>query len=131
MPIRSEYRRFYSGAGWRATRYRIRARANDCCEFCGVPNHVRVIRCGGYWLDPATYRWQSPDGGPAAADPTGRDRSVYIVCTVAHLNHLAGDDRPENLRFLCQSCHLAWDRGHHKETRSARKDADRPLLQEL
>lgn len=53
---------------------------------------------------------------------------VQVVCTVAHLNHVAGDDREENLAFLCQWCHLHYDAAHHHETRGARKDAARPLL---
>lgn len=131
VPILSEYRRFYSGPGWRAVRARIRARANDACEQCGVPNHVQVIRRGGAWWDLDNNVWYGPDGGYIAVPPNGLIRRVDIVCTVAHLNHRAGDDRDENLRFLCQSCHLAWDRGHHKESRSARKDRGRPLLQML
>lgn len=50
------------------------------------------------------------------------------MLAVAHLNHVAGDDRDENLKALCQWCHLHWDQIHHKETRSSRKDAARPLL---
>jgi 5-methylcytosine-specific restriction endonuclease McrA len=57
-------------------------------------------------------------------------RTVSIVLTVAHLNHTPGDDREENLMALCQWCHLNYDRLHHKETRSDRKDARRPLLME-
>ncbi len=60
-------------------------------------------------------------------EPINR-RQVLIVLTVAHLNHVAGDDRDENLLALCQWCHLNYDKLHHKETRSARKDAARPLL---
>jgi hypothetical protein len=55
-------------------------------------------------------------------------RFVRTVLTIAHLNHVAGDDRDENLKALCQWCHLNYDKLHHKETRSARKDRKRPLL---
>ena len=59
---------------------------------------------------------------------TGRYRGIRVVLTVAHLNHTPGDDRDENLKALCQWCHLHHDAGHHKETRATRKDATRGLL---
>lgn len=58
-------------------------------------------------------------------------RSIRVVLTVAHLNHVAGDDRDENLKALCQWCHLVYDLEHHHATRAARKDAGRQLLQLL
>lgn len=55
-------------------------------------------------------------------------REVSIVLTIAHLNHVAGDDRDENLQALCQWCHLTYDLSHHRFSRSKRKDLARPLL---
>ena len=55
-------------------------------------------------------------------------RSIKCVLTVAHLNHTPGDDRDENLKALCQWCHLHYDAEHHKESRCRRKDAGRPLI---
>ena len=130
MPIRPEYRRFYRGEAWRAVRERIRQRAGDCCEQCLVPNYARVIRKGGYWWNEILSEWNDPDGG-RNRPPRGLPRRiVYIVCTVSHTNHIPGDDRPENLRFLCQWHHLNWDLDEHKRSRSERKDRARPLLQE-
>jgi hypothetical protein len=57
-------------------------------------------------------------------------RSVLVVLTVAHLNHIPGDDRDENLKALCGWCHLNYDKLHHAETRATRKDLARPLLSE-
>jgi hypothetical protein len=57
-------------------------------------------------------------------------RRVKLQIGVAHVNGVAGDDRDENLRAWCQWCHLRHDQAQHKQTRSARKDAARPLLQE-
>lgn len=52
---------------------------------------------------------------------TGQHRWVYIVLTIAHLNHVAGDDRDENLQALCQWCHLHHDvRFHHANARRTR-----------
>jgi hypothetical protein len=60
--------------------------------------------------------------------PKGPRRTIRCVLTVAHLNHTSGDDRDENLKALCQWCHLHYDLQHHHETRAARKDAARPLI---
>jgi hypothetical protein len=41
-----------------------------------------------------------------------------VVLTVAHLNHEPEDCRDENLRAMCQGCHLHYDREHHARTRA-------------
>jgi len=47
------------------------------------------------------------------------------VLTVAHLNHEPLDVRDENLKALCQRCHLRYDIEHHqanaRRTRRAKK----------
>lgn len=134
MPIRADLRKFY-GAAWRkVTRPRILARAGNKCELCGVPNNVDVARIGGAWLqinvswvDGVKRAWRTTRGGESTR-PRGAMRQVRIVLTVAHLNHTAGDDRDENLKALCQWCHLNYDAQHHRETRATRKDAARPLI---
>lgn len=40
-----------------------------------------------------------------------------LTLTVAHLNHIPEDVRPENLKALCAPCHLRYDAKHHAETR--------------
>lgn len=42
--------------------------------------------------------------------------------TVAHLNHMPEDVRPENLMAMCAPCHLRYDAKHHAETRLRRKE---------
>jgi len=59
---------------------------------------------------------------------TGSPRKIHVELHVAHLNHRPGDDRDENLRALCQWCHLNYDRLHHHETRATRKDGRRPII---
>jgi hypothetical protein len=138
MPIAREFRQFY-GREWReVTRPRILKRAGNKCERCRVPNHAEVIRIGGCWLeqrvswkDGRIQTWRGPDGRPLLDKPRGPTRRVRIVITIAHLNHTPGDDVDENLKAMCQWCHLNHDKQHHKESRSTRKDAQRPLLKEL
>ena len=68
--------------------------------------------------------------GKAEAAPQEYDveRIIRVVLSVVHLNHVSGEDDDDNLKALCQWCHLNHDKGHHAETRAIRKDAARPLL---
>lgn len=134
MPIRADLRHFYRGPAWQATRERIRERAFDSCEACGVRNGERVWRRGGWWFDTVAHHWRSPEGAFTFPPRGLRRRYVRIVCTTSHTNRVPGDDRPENLRWLCNWCHLNWDRTENlaqsKASRMDRKDRARPLLQE-
>lgn len=42
-----------------------------------------------------------------------------VVLTVAHLDHTPENVDPDNLRAMCQRCHLSYDRDHHAATRAA------------
>jgi len=56
----------------------------------------------------------------------GRPHSVTssrVVLTVAHLDHTPENCDPDNLRAMCQRCHLAYDRHHHAETRRQTRGA--------
>lgn len=41
------------------------------------------------------------------------------MLTVAHLNHDPQDCRPENLKAMCQRCHLRYDVALHRRNASA------------
>jgi hypothetical protein len=141
MPIRPELRHFY-GREWREkTRPRILARAGGRCEHCGKPNHRRVwvisLSPGSqYWtLTKSRQAWHycnlAGGSGNFLLFDWSAARRIRVVLTIAHLNHQAGDDRDENLKALCQWCHLNHDKEHHRETRAARKDGARPLFASL
>lgn len=57
--------------------------------------------------------WKS--SGKVESMPKESDKLYFIKCvlTIAHLNHIAGDDRDENLKALCQFCHLSMDAKQH------------------
>jgi protein-arginine kinase activator protein McsA len=140
MPIRKDLAQFYRGTSWFKTRSRILARAGDGCEECGKPNGRRVFtftrvvegrRCM-WWVCAEGLYWRDHTGkiDLNVAFPA-LPRNIRVVLTIAHLNHAAGDDRDENLKALCQWCHLNYDKLHHRETRSTRKDATRPILRAL
>lgn len=141
MPIRPELRKFY-GREWRTvTRPRILARAGNKCEQCGKPNRRRVwvykpfYKHDQYWsrVKGDGQRWTYCSlGGRGNFRLFGKHwkdaRQIRVVLTIAHLNHTPGDDRDDNLKALCQWCHLNYDKQHHAETRATRKDSARPLL---
>ncbi len=136
MPIPPELRRKFYGHHWRTViRPRILARAGDKCEQCRVPNYTDVARHGGMWIR-TTVHWyfglqdvlHNEYGEVLNEWPDVEWHGVRIVLGVAHLNHVSGEDDDENLRALCQWCHLNWDKLQHKETRCRRKDQSRPLL---
>lgn len=82
MPIRPENKNRYP-KNWREISLRIRDRAENKCEQCGVGNGAWLIRKGG--------------------------KRVRVVLTVAHLDHQPENCAPSNLRAWCQKCHNAYD----------------------
>lgn len=70
------------------------------------------------------------EGSPAYPDCRAENHKPHpvtgskVVLTVAHLNHIESDCRPENLRAWCQRCHLTYDAAHHaKNARATRRAA--------
>ena len=124
MPIRPENMSKYPGGSirspeWRAIRERIRARAGDCCEECGVPNGELGGRVDDVW-----FTAQDDDARPGeyafCTDVSGqggeRDlRFINIVCTVAHVDGKLDDHSDDNLRFWCQRCHNRHDAKRRQE----------------
>lgn len=74
---------------WKEISLRIRARAGGKCEFCGAEN---------YKPHPVT--------------------GSKVVLTVAHLDHNPQNCADENLKALCQRCHLTYDARHHAKNAS-------------
>lgn len=111
MPIRPESRDRYP-ADWREISHRIRFdRADSRCECLG--------ECGR-----GTHEGRCPNVHGHLAYGS---RAV-VVLTVAHLDHVPEHCEDENLRAMCQGCHLHYDLDHHAETRArsaaaAREDA--------
>jgi len=111
MPIRPEERARYP-KNWKEIREKIKKRAGDKCEWCGVINHAYIVRTeAGYEV--------------ALKDEDG---AVWIVCTTAHLNHIPEDCRDENLAFLCQKCHNGYDAKHRATGIKERRDLATPRL---
>lgn len=79
-------------------------RANNQCECTG--------ECGKRHL---LGRCTETNGEPAQSF-RGR-----VMLTVAHLDHNTHSDDPNNLRAMCQACHLRYDVTHHLRNRRRRK----------
>lgn len=98
MPIRPENRARYP-RDWREISRAIRERAGDRCECLG--------ECGR-----GTHGGRCPNVQGGEAYGTGS----RVVLTTAHLDHTPENCEPENLRSMCQGCHLHYDRHHHAQT---------------
>ena len=111
MPIKKSNKSAYP-PDWKEISLAIRNRANWKCE--GTP--------------------QFPDCQAVHGQPHPETGS-RVVLTVSHTNHVPSDCRPENLRALCQRCHLSWDREHHalnaRITRTRKKLSDSLLQGQL
>jgi len=115
-PIRPENRGRYP-AEWTEIRAAMLARATDDplvgprCECAGECGRSHVGRC--------------PNVNGGEANGTGS----RVVLTIAHLDHTPEHNSPENLRAMCQGCHLHYDREHHAATRrQARERAGQLVL---
>lgn len=95
MPIKPENKKLYP-KNWKDIRAQILKRADNKCEFCGVPNH--------------TWRKSLSSISPSDA--------VWVVLTIAHLDHDPTNNDFGNLRALCQRCHNRHDAKHRAENRS-------------
>ena len=113
MPIRPENKHLYP-KNWKQIRKSILERANNRCEFCGVENYTTGYRdkCGNFVIS---------EGMQQEADALDDYKIIKIVLTIAHLDHNPQNCNPENLRALCQKCHLNYDIEHHKESRRNNK----------
>lgn len=118
MPIRPENKHLYP-KDWEKVRAEIIKRSGNRCEFCGVENYKVGYR-------DAAGNFIVSDGMQQEADSLDGEKLIKIVLTIAHLDHNPQNNNPNNLRALCQKCHLNYDLEHHKESR--RKNKKLPLF---
>ncbi len=117
MPIRPELKPFYPPR-WRELSRCVRfERAGGKCERCGRP-HLAFVRClpDGRWFDEELATWRDRRGRmtrwPDLVDRT-RFRVTRVVLAAAHLDGDPTNNRLDNLRALCQRCHMLHDRPYH------------------
>jgi hypothetical protein len=100
MPIRPENAARYPAA-WASISHAIKERAEWRCECEG--------ECGR-----GTHDGRCPNIHGGYAYGTGST----VVLTVAHLDHAPENCGSDNLRAMCQGCHLHYDIDHHAATRA-------------
>jgi hypothetical protein len=108
MPIRpSELKRY--PPDWRVISRRIKERSGGRCECEG--------ECALHRTTPGPRRCEERHGEPA------QWAKGTVILTVAHLNHTPEDCRDENLKAMCQRCHLRYDHEHHQRNAAATRRA--------
>lgn len=132
---------------WKQIRAAILERAGNKCEFCGVPNYSVGYRdrLDGEFepyaetLEPFATHQEAREFlyEHEVDEPMGRngEPGLVIVLTVAHLDHDPGNNDHDNLRALCQQCHLRYDSQHHQSnaarTRGNKRLASQPILLDI
>lgn len=141
MPINAANLELYPGGSirspeWLAIRDRIRQRAGDCCEGCGVRNLAVGVRLPdgsflelGEFYTPGeflTTGWFEAREGNALWREH-QAKLIRIVCTVAHVDESLVDHSDGNLRFWCQKCHNSHDAAGRAVRAAATRKARRPV----
>lgn len=97
-------------------------RAEGRCEQCGVEHGAIICRHEDeperyviYDPDNAVYTTPQGDWIKLSEIPEGFliSDDIKIVLTVAHLDHNPANNDLDNLKALCQRCHLNFDRAHN------------------
>ena len=99
MPIKPENRARYP-KDWKRIADAIRERAMQQCE--GSPAYPQCRALNGE-LHPVT--------------------GSRVVLTVAHLDHTPENCAPQNLKAMCQRCHLTYDAVYHARNAYATRKA--------
>lgn len=117
-PISEANMKLYPGGSirspeWLAIRERIRTRAGNCCEECGVRDRSFGYRnSDGAFFDLGTDRAEA-EAAYLEILPETTEAQVgklfMIVCTTAHVDGALTDHSDDNLRFWCQRCHNRHD----------------------
>jgi len=101
MPIKPENKPRYP-SNWKEISKKVRSEAGQCCEWCSARNGTWISR---KISNPGRFVYSRKG---FMGDRAWR-RAIRVVLTVAHMNHTPEDCRLENLRALCQRCHLSYD----------------------
>jgi hypothetical protein len=93
---------------WKKISLRIRERSGGQCECTG--------ECGLHRTTGGPRRCCERNGEPA------KWAKGKIILTVAHLDHNPQNCAGENLKAMCQRCHLRYDVEHHKKNSAATRE---------
>ena len=123
MPIRRQLRWLYP-IDWPQISAAVRfTRAGGRCEHCGRPHGRTIVHLGdGRWWDEQAGVWRSGKGRVLSTlvAPVGKEPGLpttKVSLATAHLDHDPGNNRPRNLKALCQRCHMLHDGEEHRRRR--------------
>lgn len=85
-----------------------------------ISARIRFERAGGRCEGSPAFPYCRAEHGRAHPDTGSK-----VVLTVAHLDHDIKNNADDNLRAMCQRCHLSYDAEHHARNaaRTRRKKA--------
>jgi hypothetical protein len=95
----------------------VLARANDCCEQCGLKNKELVLSAV---INGVTY-WRSYT--EAGIFGGHRVKTVKVILTVSHIDHDEHNHevKLDRLKALCQLCHLRYDTAEKKRRKLSKQ----------
>lgn len=125
MPIKPENKGRYP-KDWKSIRLQVLMRAGHRCEFCGIYNHSWGWRNSAGEFHRVKKRPLREAGCRKTpfllATDKGEVKIIEIVLTIAHLDHTPENCALDNLKALCQRCHLTYDAEMHaQEARISRR----------
>jgi hypothetical protein len=98
------------------------------CEQCGVTNYAVIKRTDNSYKIIDDFEDFKQDNYPGYSDQEVMKRMGFtkVVLTIAHLNHdkLNHDVKDEELKALCQKCHLAHDMSKHVRNRKYGRNSE-------
>ena len=128
MPIRPQHRWLYP-IDWPQISASIRfsaapkVGASGAAARTGASSFTSATAAGGTSKrrSGATAKGKALARLPARApSPEGEAiRTTKVILAAAHLDHDPGNNRPRNLKALCQRCHMLHDRDEHQRRRVA------------
>jgi hypothetical protein len=93
----------------------VLARANNCCEECGLKNHSTVWAIKLWVKDAGRYKirsiWFRVEEDARRECTIFAIKKVKVVLTISHTDHDEEnhDVQLDRLKALCQVCHLRYD----------------------
>lgn len=90
------------------------------CEECGVENYAEGMRSlDGTFFEAQLINGMKSDRGIALFGWDAKE--IKIVLTISHTDHDINNNEMENLKALCQRCHLRHDAPFHAANRRRNK----------
>ncbi len=110
---------------WEAIAFSIKQAAGWCCQQCSRPcrqpgesdSDLYNRLSGSIWAPDMFVGVETEEFGLIEVPKAGR-----FILTVAHLNHIPSDCRPENLKALCSVCHLRYDNSQRATKRRLKRE---------